>query len=346
MRVFPAGPAYTDARLEGLWSNVLERVRRIPGVAAASVAEFTPLSGYDRGIRLEVPGFQPKGGLDQLVTQNQVSADYFETFGIPLLAGRRFTEADGKDTAKVAIVNQAAARYYFGGRNPVGATIEFGQGAQHRVCEIVGVVRDARHMSVRQEVPRFIYLPMTQRRTHLGKLTLAVRTTGNPGRLTADVEREVRAMGSDILVTERMTMQQQVDAVLVQERLLSAVGGFFSILALVLSAVGLYGLLAHVVGRRTGEIGIRMALGADRGTVVWMILGRSLWLVGIGLAVGVPATLWAARPLASLLYGLEPTDASTIAVGVLVLVATALAASYIPARRASRIDPLAALRSE
>jgi ABC-type antimicrobial peptide transport system permease subunit len=208
------------------------------------------------------------------------------------------------------------------------------------------MVRDARHMNMRQEVPRFIYLPVAQRREHLGQLTLAVKTAGNPGRLMASVEREVRALGSDILVTETMTMQQQVDAALVQERLLSAVGTFFSILALVLSAVGLYGLLAHVVGQRTGEIGIRMALGADRGTVVWMILGRSLWLVAIGLAAGVPAALWAARPLSSLLYGLESTDSSTIAVGVLVLVATSLVASYIPARRASRIDPLAALRSE
>jgi ABC-type antimicrobial peptide transport system permease subunit len=201
-------------------------------------------------------------------------------------------------------------------------------------------------MSVRQEVPRFLYIPVAQRRLPLEQLTLAVKTAGNPARWIAEVEREVRTLGPDILVTEAMTMQQQVDAALVQERLLSAVGGFFSILALVLSAVGLYGLLAHVVGQRTGEIGIRMALGADRGTVVRMILGRSLGLVALGLAAGVPATLWAVRPLASLLYGLEPTDVSTLAAGAAVLLATALAASYIPARRAARIDPIAALRIE
>ena len=346
MRVFPAAAAYTDARLESFWSGLLERARRIPGVASASVSVLTPLSGRDVGIRVSVPGFQPTGGLDELMTQNHVSVDYFDTFGIRLLAGRTFTAADAKDAPFVAIVNEAAARYYFGGRNPVGATVEMGDGARHRVCRIVGVVRDARHMNMRQEVPRFIYLPGTQRRDRLGQLTLAIRTPGNPGPLTAGLEREVRALGPDILVTEVMTLHQQVDATLVQERLLSVVGGFFSILALVLSAVGLYGLLAHTVGQRTGEIGIRMALGADRGAVVWMILRRSLALVAIGLAAGVPATLWAARPLASLLYGLEPTDASTLTVGVLVLVATALLASYIPARRASRIDPLAALRSE
>jgi predicted permease len=284
--------------------------------------------------------------MDPLMRQNHVSEDYFKTFSIPLVAGRAFQAADSKDGARVAIVNEAAARYYFRGGNALGGTIETGTGSQHRICQIVGVVRDARHLSVRQEVPRFLYIPVAQRRLPLGQLTLAVKTAGNPARWMADVEREVRALGPDILVTEAMTMQQQVDAALVQERLLSAVGGFFSILALVLSAVGLYGLLAHVVGQRTGEIGIRMALGADRGTVVRMILGRSLGLVVLGLAAGIPATLWAVRPLASLLYGLEPTDVSTLAAGAAVLLATALAASYIPARRASRIDPIAALRTE
>ena len=346
MNVLPVGPAYTDARLESLWAGMLERVRRIPGVTAASVSVLTPLSGRDRGVRVSVPGFHSSAGLDQLVTQNTVSEDYFATFGIPVVAGRTFTAADSKDAPKVVVLNEAASKFYFGARNPIGATIETGAGTRRRVSEIVGVVRDARHMSVRQEVPRFMYIPAAQRREHLGQLTLAVRTTANPGRLMPSVEREVRAQGPDMLITEVMTLQQQVDAALVQERLLSAVGGFFSVLALVLSAVGLYGLLAHVVGQRTREIGIRIALGADRGAVVWMILGRSVWLVGMGLAAGIPAALLAARPLARLLYGLEPTDPTTVAGGALVLIATALLASYLPARRASRIDPITALRSE
>jgi len=346
MSVSPQGPAYTDARLEGLWAGLPERIGQVPGVASASVSVLTPLSGRDRGVRVTVPGYHANAGLDQLVTQNPVSQGYFATFGIPLVAGRTFTAADSKDAPLVAIINEAAARMYFRGRNPIGATIESGTGARQRVYEIVGVVGDARHMSVRQEVPRFLYLPLAQRRERLGQMTLAVKSAGNPGRMLAAVEREVRSVGSDILVTETMTMQQQVDAALVQERLLAAMGGFFSVLALVLSAVGLYGLLAHVVGQRTSEIGIRMALGADRGAVVWMILGRSLWLVAAGIAVGVPAALMAARPLAALLYGLEPTDFRTVAGGVLVLVVSAVVASLIPARRASRIDPITALRAE
>jgi ABC-type antimicrobial peptide transport system permease subunit len=201
-------------------------------------------------------------------------------------------------------------------------------------------------MNVRQDARRFLYIPVAQRRHRLERLTLAVRTAGDLARLAEPVERQVRALGSDIVVTERMTLEQQVDAALVQERLLSAVGGFFAVLALVLSAVGLYGLLAHLVGQRTSEIGIRMALGADRGAVVWMILRRSLWLVAIGVTAGIPAALLAARPLSSLLYGLAPTDPVTIAGGVAALTATALIAAYLPARRAAHIDPITALRAE
>jgi ABC-type lipoprotein release transport system permease subunit len=246
----------------------------------------------------------------------------------------------------VAIINEAAAKFYFNGRNPIGLSVELGSGPQRRVYEIVGVVRDAKHMSVRQEVPRFVYIPTAQRRERLTRLTLAVRTAHTPADMVQAVEREVRALGPDILVTEVMTMEQQVDAALVQERLLSTLGGFFGLLALALSAVGLYGLLANVVGQRTSEIGIRVALGADRGAVIWMILRRSLLLGAIGLAIGAPAALWAAHPLAALLYGLQPADPATVAWSVLVLAGTAMLASYIPARRASRIDPIAALRNE
>ena len=346
MSVLPAGPGYNDARLDAVWASLLSRVRQVPGVGSAAVSVLTPLSGRDRGVRATVAGYQPNSGHDQLVHQNHVSDGYFETFGIPLVAGRAFTSADREGGPPVAIINEAAARFYFQGRNPVGATIETGSGDQHREYTIVGVAADARHMDMRQQVPRFLYIPAAQRRERLSRMTLAVRTVGDPARLTTAVEREVHALGPDMLVTEVMTLRQQVDAALVQERLLSTVGGFFSLLALVLSAVGLYGLLSHVVSQRTGEIGIRMALGADGGSVVWMILRRSVWLMLIGLAAGIPAALLAARPLASLLYGLQPADPTTLVAGVVVLFATAMLASYLPARRAARIDPLSALRSE
>ena len=233
--------------------------------------------------------------------------------------------------AASGVINEAAAKFYFRNRDAIGATIELGSDAQRRVYEIAGIVRDAKHMSVRQQVPRILYIPTGQRRERLTRLTLAVRTAGDPVRTIPVVQREVRAMGPDVLVTEVMTLQQQVNAALIQERLLSTVGGFFSFLALVLSAVGLYGLLSYVVRQRTGEIGVRMALGADRGDVVWMVLRRSLWLVAIGVAIGVPAALWASRPLSALLlWGLEPGDPVTVAIGVFGLAATSMVASYLP----------------
>lgn len=344
MSVLPAGDGYTNARLDAFWAELLERVRRLPGVQTASVSILTPLSGRERGVRANVPGFQPGSGRDQIVSQNHVSDGYFETFGISLLRGRNLTASDREGAPQVVLINEAAAKFYFRNRDAIGATIELGSDAQRRVYEVAGIVRDAKHMSVRQQAPRVLYIPIGQRRERLTRLTLAVHTAGDPLRTIPMVQREVRAMGPDVLVTEVMTLQQQVEAALIQERLLSTVGGFFSFLALVLSAVGLYGLLSYVVRQRTGEIGVRMALGADRGDVVWMVLRRSLWLVAIGVAIGVPAALWAARPLSALLYGLEPGDPATVAIGVLVLAATAMLASYLPARRASRIDPARVLR--
>jgi ABC-type antimicrobial peptide transport system permease subunit len=201
-------------------------------------------------------------------------------------------------------------------------------------------------MNLREETPRMVYLPVSQPRDRLNRLTLALRTNNDPAALIPPVRRQIDALDPNILISEVMTMRQQVDATLVQERLLSTLSAFFGILALMLSAIGLYGTLSHMVIQRTDEIGIRVALGADRGALIWMILRRSLAVVFAGIAVGLPVALLAARPVQALLYGLRPTDFGTIILGTVVLLAAALAASYLPARRASQIDPIIALRYE
>ena len=346
LSVSPVGPSYSSTQLDSLWSQVLERVRKIPGVQSAGLSWLTPLSGRDREVVIAVPGSQAGNLKDHIIGENTVSDGYFETLGISVVSGREFTTADRSGAPQVAILNESAVKAYFSGRNPVGMRVELPRPTGTQSYEIVGVVRDTKHLSLRADAPRFLYLSSRQPRRPQLRLTLAVKTRIDPSNLAAQLAREVRSVGPDILVTEVTTMQKQVDAALLQERLLSTLSGFFGILALALSAAGLYGLLAHMVEQRTNEIGIRIALGADAAAVVWMILRRSSWLVAVGVAVGIPAALLAARPLASLLYGLQATDGFTVCAGVFVLTATALFATYIPARRAARIDPNRALRWE
>ena len=337
----PSGLSYTDERTDIVWAELLRRVRAMPEVRSASLAYLTPLSGRDRGVMVRVPGTDA----DPDIVLNHVSDGYFETFGIRVLAGRTFAVGDRAGAPKAAILNQAAAKFYFGDRSPIGSRIQI-RGGRVDEYEIVGVVGDVKHLSLREETPRFIYIPLAQRRDPLRRLTLAIQTSGSPPALAISVEREVRQIGADILVSDVTTAERQLENSLRQERLLSTLSGFFGLLALTLSAVGLFGLIAHIVQQRTAEIGIRIALGAGPSSVVWMILRRNLLLVAVGVGAGVPTALIAVRPLESLLYGLKTTDAATVAMGVILMSVTAVTASYIPARRASRIDPIAALRND
>jgi predicted permease len=347
LSVQPLGPAYQAPRLAALWSDLLVRVKALPGVRSASLSQLTPLGGRDRIVSVTVPGFETRSTLDTYVRANHVSEEYFETMRIPLAQGRVFGPRDALGTPKPAVLSEAAAKFYFAGRNPLGATLRFGTSpTSDGIYEIVGVVADAKHMSLREEAPRFVYLPLSHPRDRMNRLTLALRTDGDPTALMPVVRRQIDALGPTILVSEVMTLQQQVDATLVQERLLAMLSTFFGILALMLSAIGIYGTLSQIVIQRTREIGIRMALGANKRSLIWMILRGSLGVVVTGIAVGLPVAWATARPIEALLYGLRPTDLATIVLGTAVLLAAALLASYLPARRASRIDPIISLRYE
>jgi predicted permease len=328
-------------------THILDRIRVLPGVQSASLSRYTPLSGTHYGMRVNVTGVEG----DQHTAFNEVSAQYFETMGIPLRLGRTFTAGDRSTAPRVAILNETAARSYFGDRSPLGARIETAQsetseGGYGGVYEVVGVVGDSKHQNFHDNAPRFLYVPLLQPVQPLGPLTLAVRTTSDTASLIEVVRREVREVGPDILVTNIATMQEHVDHVFIRERLVAILSGGFGILGLLIAAIGLHGVMAYSIVRRTSEIGIRMALGASATAVSWQVVREALILASIGVAVGIPLSLLAARAAASLLYGVQPTDAATLSVSASVLIVVATLAAYIPARRAARIDPTVALRHE
>jgi predicted permease len=281
--------------------------------------------------------------LDRAIGLNTVSEGYFGTLGTQLLQGRDFTENDRTGAPNVALLNESARRHFFSGRNPIGTVVKLMGRPQYR---IVGVVQDARQTDLRKEAVPFVYIPLRQPIDMGAFMTLSIRTAGRPQPVIASVERRARGLGPDIHIVRTDTLAGQLDDSLLQERLISALATAFGLLALLLSAVGLYGVLAYAVARRTSEIGIRMALGAQPGQVTWSILRQTLRLVAVGLAIGFPASMFLASVVQNLLYGVTGRDAITQAGAGALLAAVALLASWLPARRAGRIDPLSALRYE
>jgi predicted permease len=349
VNVNPPAEVYQGDRLANLWQDVLVRAGRLPGVRSATLAALTPLDGVDRIVALNVAGFTPNSERDRGIRMDQVSPGYFQTFGIPVLAGRGFSEADTQTAPKVALLNEAAARFYFNGRTPVGAQVQFaiGQPDQPRPWyEIVGVVKDSRSQSLREPDTKSIYIPITQARDRLDSLTLAVRTGDKPAGLINTVTRELHGLDPNLLLYGMATVRDKMDQSLVQERLLATLSLFFCALALLLAGIGLYGVMSYDVVRRTREVGIRMALGARRSDVLALVLRHGVTLVGIGVGLGVPAALGLTRVLTNLLYGVKPGDPLTLAGVSLLLFLVALLACWLPARRAAKVDPMVALRQE
>jgi predicted permease len=328
-------------------AEILGRVCRIPGVRSASWATTTPLSGRDRGAVLDVPGFVPRTENDKDVHLAAVSPAYFETFGIPLLLGRGFTPHDDTTASNVAILNETAARFYLGNVNTIGKKVRFANYPSHDlVYEIIGVVKNARHGSLREQTSRFIYLPIPQSVDRINRLALAVRSTGNIGAFAMPVRQQVQGVRSTVVIDNVSTIEKQLQQSLSRERLVAALSTAFGAVAVVLSCVGLYGILAYAVTRRTSEIGIRMALGATRREIVWVILREAMALAAGGIVIGAPAVLVLGRISSALLYGVGPFDLPAFACALLILLVFAAIAGILPARRAGRLDPMSALRCE
>lgn len=325
--------------------SLLDRMRAIPGVASAATATMIPLSGsgWNQWVWMEGQALQQK----TLVWFNRVSDGYFSTIGMRLLAGRDFDARDSLSASSVAIVNETFARRYNLGPNPVGLRFHMDQsaGVPIRTFEIIGLVSDAKYESLRDEVVASAYLPAWQEPRPGLDATLLVRSAVPLESVTGEVKRLLVETSPQIGV-DFLMLRSIIDSRLLQERLMATLSGFFGALATLLAAIGLYGVISYMVARRRNEIGIRMALGARPGNVLALILREAGVLVALGLAVGTLLALGAGRAVSSMLYGLQPYDAAVMTVAVLLLALIALAASYLPARRATRLDPLSTLRQD
>ena len=329
--------------------ELLERIRSTPGVDSAADAAIVPTGGSSSNRTVWLEGSDPSQAKSPWF--NWVSPDFFKTMGTPLLAGRDFNDHDTPTSPKVAIVNEAFVRQFSSGANPLGKRIwqkaELGQ--PQVAYEIVGLVRNTKYQDLREDYPPLIYVPLSQlddcRGGCVDSDTILIRSSSPFAGLTPRVKQTIARANPDISI-EFKSLQGMIHDELVGERLMATLSGFFGVLAALLATVGLYGVMSYMVARRTNEIGIRMTLGAGRGEITRMILREAGVLLSVGLGVGLVLALAGARAVGSVLFGLKPYDPLTLAAATALLAVVAVAASYLPARRATRVDPMIALRYE
>jgi len=341
--VQPSLNGYDTPRSIALFDQMRARIAALPGVRSVGTGEVPTLTGDDEGSNITAEGGPQLAEELQDVDYDAVSPGYFSTLGIALLSGREFTQSDGATTPKVAIASEAMVKRFFPGRNPIGAHFAFGGGNKKPDIEIVGVVKDVKQEHVSSAIQPYVYIPYPQR-PKLSGMTFYVRSTQDPLLLGTALQGEVREMDANLPVYDLKTMRRLVEEDLFSARMVAVLSASFAVLAALLAALGIYGVLAYVVVQRTREIGIRMALGAVASDVRFLIVKEVGSMVLIGIGVGLPLAYGLARLSESLLYGVHAGDPLVFTLGLGLIAVIALAACFIPARRATRVDPLVALR--
>ncbi len=339
----PALNGYDGPRGETLYRNLLERLRGVPGVRSAAMATVAVLHNDEWDSSIAVEGHQAKDGEDMQAFMNSLSPGYFTTMGTPMIEGRDFDERDIKKDSNVAIVNRKFAEHYFPGRSAIGRHFGFGGGPGTKLnIEIIGVADNSLYEGPRQGVRRQAFIPKLGN----GSAAFYVRAAMGSSAAYAAVRSTVKGLDATLPISELRTLGDQLDQTLLTERLIALLSAGFGMLATILASIGLYGVMAFVVARRTEERGIRMAGGARPGAVIWMVMREVLVLLGIGLCVGVPAAIGLGQYVAAQLYGVKPSDPWIAGLTVVLLASVSAVAGLVPARRASRIDPMLALRFE
>jgi predicted permease len=334
---------YRGDALARFYQGLLDRFREIPGMRSATASNFPLVARYVNDDAVVIPGRTAQHGDPDADILN-IDPSFFDTLQIPVLLGRALQQGDLAQP-NVAVVSQKFASTFFGTQNPVGRQFQF-SGKDNPLIEIVGMARNAHYNSLQETDPLVVYVPYTQNVQQLGQLVFELRTAGPPLAAVTAVRRIVHDASASVSLSSINTQEQSIEQTISQQRTFADLGACFAVLALLIACVGLYGAMAYTVARRTGEIGIRMALGAQRGGIVWMVLREVLAIAGVGLIAGYIAARFTTHFVESFLYGLKPNDPLAIGAAIAILLAAALAAGYLPAWRASRIDPASALRNE
>jgi predicted permease len=338
----PSLGGYQIAELPALYQRVLDRVEAVPGVQSATLAMCGVMTGCrSNSDGIAISGYVAQPGEQVMFQMNRVGPKYLSTLGMTLAAGRDFTASDiGRAGPGIAIVNEALARKYFKGRDPIGQRL----GLDTADTEIIGVVRDAHVNSVREAPVPMVFFPFDATPSYVG--SMQIRTSGDPEAIGAAVRRALSEIEPRLPVDRATSIATLAARTLRQERLIARLTTVVGVLALALASLGLYGLMAYAVKQRTAELGLRFALGAPRPRVLWMVFRESLMLVAIGLMIGVPLVLAVSRLIAPLLFDVSPSDPGVVITAMLVLLIVGAWSGYLPAWRASRVDPLVALREE